>query len=311
MNGADKAKLPELPRIADRLSFVYLERCRISRNDSGVLVETVRGSYNLPVASICSVLLGPGTTISHRAMELLGDTGTSVIWVGEQGTKYYASGRPLTHTSTLLETQARLVSNRRSRLAVARRMYQMRFPGEDVSRLTMQQLRGREGARIRKVYREWSDKTGVEWNGRNYDPSNYASSDDINRALSSANACLYGLTHSVITSMGCSPGLGFIHTGHERSFIYDIADLYKTETSIPVAFTVTSKSPKDVGASVRRAMRDSFSNLDLTYRMAHDVKALLLNEAPEQEDWDSDSLSLWNDEGNAVPSGANYSNGDT
>ena len=305
MIGAEKTGIPELPRIADRISFIYLERCRVSRNDSGILVETKIGSYNLPVASVCSLLLGPGTTITYRAMELIGDSGTTVVWVGERGARYYAHGRPLTHTSTLLEAQASLTSNRRSRLRVARRMYQMRFPGEDVSHLTMQQLRGREGARIRRAYREWSEMTGVEWNGRNYDPEDYSSGDAVNKALSTANACLYGLVHGVIVSMGCSPGLGFIHTGHERSFVYDIADLYKTETSIPVAFKVASLQNEDVSGTTRRAMRDSFSDGALTERIAHDVKNLLL-ESEVDDDPSTDSLSIWGD-GTLLPSGTNYS----
>ena len=305
MIGAEKTGIPELPRIADRISFIYLERCRVSRNDSGILVETKIGSYNLPVASVCSLLLGPGTTITHRAMELIGDSGTTLVWVGERGARYYAHGRPLTHTSTLLEAQASLTSNRRSRLRVARRMYQMRFPGEDVSHLTMQQLRGREGARIRRAYREWSEMTGVEWNGRNYDPEDYSSGDAVNKALSTANACLYGLVHGVIVSMGCSPGLGFIHTGHERSFVYDIADLYKTETSIPVAFKVASLQNEDVSGTTRRAMRDSFSDGALTERIAHDVKNLLL-ESEVDDDPSTDSLSIWGD-GTLLPSGTNYS----
>ncbi len=305
MIGAEKTGIPELPRIADRISFIYLERCRVSRNDSGILVETKIGSYNLPVASVCSLLLGPGTTITHRAMELIGDSGTTLVWVGERGARYYAHGRPLTHTSTLLEAQASLTSNRRSRLRVARRMYQMRFPGEDVSHLTMQQLRGREGARIRRAYREWSEMTGVEWNGRNYDPEDYSSGDAVNKALSTANACLYGLVHGVIVSMGCSPGLGFIHTGHERSFVYDIADLYKTETSIPVAFKVASLQNEDVSGTTRRAMRDSFSDGALTERIAHDVKNLLL-ESEVDDDLSTDSLSIWGD-GTLLPSGTNYS----
>ena len=305
MIGAEKTGIPELPRIADRISFIYLERCRVSRNDSGILVETKIGSYNLPVASVCSLLLGPGTTITHRAMELIGDSGTTVVWVGERGARYYAHGRPLTHTSTLLEAQASLTSNRRSRLRVARRMYQMRFPGEDVSHLTMQQLRGREGARIRRAYREWSEMTGVEWNGRNYDPEDYSSGDAVNKALSTANDCLYGLVHGVIVSMGCSPGLGFIHTGHERSFVYDIADLYKTETSIPVAFKVASLQNEDVSGTTRRAMRDSFSDGALTERIAHDVKNLLL-ESEVDDDPSTDSLSIWRD-GTLLPSGTNYS----
>ena len=305
MNGAPKTDLPELPRIVDRLSYVYLERCRISRNNSGILVENAKGSYNIPSASVCGLLLGPGTSITHRAIELLGDSGTTVVWVGEQGTRYYAHGKPLTHTSTLLEAQARAVSNRRLRLKVAREMYQMRFPGEDVSRLTMQQLRGREGARIRKVYREWSSRTGVEWNGRRFDPNNYSCGDDVNRALSTANSCLYGLAHSVIVSLGCSPGLGFIHTGHERSFVYDVADLYKTETSIPAAFSMAASGKKDIGAATRRAMRDLFASTDLTYRMAHDIK-MLLTGSSEDDDPDRDRTFLW-DPNDAVDGGVNYS----
>lgn len=302
MNGAEKTELQELPRIADRLSFVYLERCRITRDDSGILVEDKRGGYNLPSASLCTMLLGPGTTVTHRAMELLGDSCTTVVWVGEQGTRYYAHGRPLTHSSALLIAQAEAVSNRRSRLRVAREMYQMRFPGEDVSHLTMQQLRGREGARIRRVYREWSDMTGVPWNGHNYNPDDYSHGDDVNRALSTANSCLYGLVHGVIVSLGCSPGLGFIHTGHDRSFVYDIADLYKTETSIPVAFKMASEHQGDIGSSTRRMMRDLFAGMDLGYRIAHDIKHLLLDD----EDDYSDEVMLW-DGNSIVKGGTNYS----
>lgn len=302
--GAPKTELPELPRVADRLSFVYLEYCRITRNDSGILVENAKGSYNLPAASLGSVLMGPGTTITHRAVELLGDSGATIIWVGEHGTRYYAHGRALTHTSTLLEAQARAFSNRRARLGVARQMYQMRFPEEDVSRLTMQQLRGREGARIRKVYREWSERTGVEWNGRNYDPDDYSSGDDVNRALSTANSCLYGLVHSVVVSLGCSPGLGFIHTGHDKSFVYDIADLYKTETSIPIAFLTAAGNHNNVGTATRKAMRNMFSGTSMTYRIAHDVKQLLIHS--DEEPIEDNGLALWND-GTTILSGLNYS----
>jgi len=159
--GAEKPELHELPRAAERLSFLYLERCLVSRNDSAIIVTDERGTVHVPAASLGVLLFGPGTNVSHRAMELIGDTGCSVVWVGERGVRYYAHGRPLTHSSRLLIAQARLVSNTRSRLRVARMMYQMRFPNEDVSGLTMQQLRGREGSRIRSAYRQISRKMGV------------------------------------------------------------------------------------------------------------------------------------------------------
>ena len=234
--GMQKPALQALPQIRDRITFLYLERCVVNRQDGAITVTDARGCVHIPSAGIGVLLIGPGTTITHRAIELIGDSGASVLWVGEQGVRYYAHGRPLTHSSALLIQQANLVSNTRTRIAVARKMYQLRFPGEDVSAMSMQQLRGREGARIRSVYRRVSDDTGVPWHGREYDPDDFQASDDINKALSAAHTCLYGVAHCVIVALGLAPGLGFVHTGHERSFVYDIADLYKAETTIPLHF---------------------------------------------------------------------------
>ena len=135
-------------------------------------------------------------------------------------------------------------------------MYLMRFAGEDVTGLTMQQLRGREGARVRAVYRENSRRTGVPWQRREYQPDDFDSSDPVNQALSAAHAALYGVVHAVIVSLGCSPGLGFVHTGHERSFVYDMADLYKADVTIPVAFDVISEGMEDITGTTRRRVRD-------------------------------------------------------
>lgn len=141
--GMEKPDLQALPTMRERISFLYLERCLISRQDNAITVTDIRGTVHVPAAALSVILLGPGTNVSHRAMELIGQTGASIIWVGEHGVRYYAHGRPLTTASRLLIAQASLVSNARSRLAVARRMYAMRFIDEDVNKLTMQQLRGR------------------------------------------------------------------------------------------------------------------------------------------------------------------------
>jgi len=247
--GAKKTELRELPMISDRVSFIYVEHSKINRSDSAVTVSDSRGTVKIPAAMIGVLLLGPGTDISHRAVELIGDTGTSLVWVGERGVRHYAHGRALSHSTKLLESQAKLVTNTRSRLLVARKMYQMRFPDEDVSQLTMQQLRGREGARVRSAYRKYSKKYGVKWTKREYNVDDYHSGSIINQALSSANVALYGLVYSVVVALGISPGLGFIHTGHDLSFVYDIADLYKAEVTIPIAFEIasTSTEEEDIG----------------------------------------------------------------
>lgn len=147
--GMERPDLQALPQIGDRLTFLYLEHCQINREDSAILVRDERGTTRIPAAAITVLLLGPGTTVTHRAIELIGDAGVGIVWVGEHGVRFYASGRPLTHRAQLLMKQAQLVSNQRTHLAVVRRMYQLRFPGEDVSGLTTQQLRGREGVRVR------------------------------------------------------------------------------------------------------------------------------------------------------------------
>jgi len=304
--GMEKPKLQALPTVRDRLSFLYLEHCLLNRQDGAITVTDARGTVHVPAASLSVILLGPGTNISHRAMELIGDAGTSVIWVGEHGVRYYAHGRPLSHSAGLLIRQAELVSNVRSRIAVARQMYQLRFPDEDVSSLTMQQLRGREGSRIRAVYRRASKETGVPWRGREYDPDNFENSDVVNMALSAANACLYGVVHSVIVSLGCSPGLGFVHTGHERSFVYDIADLYKAKITIPIAFETTAKQPEDIGAATRRRVRDVIFGERLLDQAVRDVRRLLLGDVGAEKDVETEVLHLWDEKIGLVSHAVSY-----
>jgi CRISPR-associated protein Cas1 len=187
-------------------------------------------------------------------------------------------------------------------------MYQMRFPDEDVSALTVQQLRGREGARIRAVYSKFSRQFGVAWSGREYDSDDFESGSPVNKALSAAHACLYGLCHSVIAAMGLSPGLGFVHTGHERSFVYDIADLYKAEITIPAAFEIAAKAPDDIGGEVRRTVRDRLASGNILERCTKDIRRLLTeNDADDSEqDAGVDVLRLWDDKAGEVASGIMY-----
>ncbi len=305
MPGMKKPELQALPQIGDRLTFLYLEHCQINREDSAILLRDEKGTIRIPAASISVLLLGPGTNVTHRAVELIGDAGVSIMWIGEQGVRFYAMGRPLTHRSHLLMRQAQLVSNQRTHLQVVRKMYQMRFPDEDVSELTMQQLRGREGSRMRKLYKEQAKKWNVSWQSREYKTEDFFASDLINQALSAANVCLYGLAHAVIAALGCSAGLGFVHVGHECSFVYDIADLYKAEITIPIAFQTASEQPEDLPAVVRRRVRDKMTQSSLLERMVKDVHQLL--QADEQKDEVAvDVVYLWDLHNQNLPNGRNY-----
>lgn len=293
-----------LPRAADRMSFLYLEHCVVHREDGAVTARDDKGMVRIPAASLLAVLLGPGTSVSHQAMSLLGECGTAAVWVGERGVRYYAHGRSLATSSRLLVEQAARVSSPQKRLAVAREMYTMRFAGEDVDGLTMQQLRGREGARIRSVYRENSRRTGVPWKRREYEYDDFDASDPINQALSAAHAALYGVIHAVVVSLGCSPGLGFVHTGHERSFVYDIADLYKADVTIPIAFDVVAEDMSDIAVTTRRRVRDRIFELKVIERSVRDIHKLF--EVDEGEDLRVNVVSLWDYQRKAIAGGMNH-----
>lgn len=307
--GPRPVEITELVRAQDRLTFVYLERCTVHRDGNALTATDERGVIHIPAATLGALLLGPGTRVTHQAMMLVAESGATTVWVGERGVRYYAHGRTLTASSRLIEAQARLVSNQSGRLRVARAMYGMRFPGEDVERLTMQQLRGREGARVRQTYRDASERTGVQWRRRDYNPAVFEDSDPINQALSSATACLYGVTHAVIVALGASPALGFVHTGNARSFVYDVADLYKADTAIQVAFDVVADPlAVDVVAETRRRMRDVMWSTGLVERCARDVRRLLLGGDAGEEGADeaAGEVRLWDATLGLVAGGTNY-----
>lgn len=302
--GIIRPELQALPQIKDRMTFLYLEHCTLGRQDGAITVTDDRGIVHIPAAAITVLLLGPGTRVTHRAIELMGDSGVGIVWVGEHGVRYYAHGRPLATRVNLLLRQAELVSNTRKHLDVVRKMYQLRFPNEDVSHLTMQQLRGREGSRVRRAYRAASQKTGVPWSGRDYRLDDFSASDKVNQALSAGHACLYGLAHAVIVSLGCSPGLGFSHVGHDQSFVYDVADLYKAEVTIPIAFEVAAEDPEDLPSVVRRRVRDALVKQHILERMVHDIRSLLLPE--EEQAGEENAVYLWDNQLGTVPNGINY-----
>ena len=292
-----------LARISDRISFLYAERCVVNRDGNSLTITDQRGVAYAPATQVAALLLGPGTKITYAAMALLGDAGVTTLWVGERGVRYYAHGRPPAKSSRMTEIHAQVISNQRKRLDCARRMYALRFPGEDVSRLTMSQLRGREGARMKRIYAAEAERTGVCWNRRSYDPNDFDSSDPINQALTAGSAALYGVAHAVIAARGFVPALGVVHTGTDRSFVYDVADLYKAEISIPAAFDAVAAQQGSPSIEVRRRIRDQVVSRRLMPRMVRDLKALF--DVPDELLVSDAELMLWS-ELEVIASGVNW-----
>lgn len=264
-----------LPKFSDGWCYLYVERCRVDREARAVAVHDASGKYPVPCAQLALLMLGPGVLITHAAVSVLADHGCLIAWCGEGAVRLYAVGMGETRSSANLLHQARLWADEDHRMKVVHRLYQLRFSDTFSAELTLQQIRGMEGARVRDAYARAAKEYKVPWSGRNYKRSNWANADPVNQALSSANSCLYGICHAAIVTAGFSPALGFIHTGKMLSFVYDVADLYKAEVTIPVAFKEAAKEEGALSRRVRIACRDMFVSSRLLERIIPDIKDVL------------------------------------
>jgi CRISPR-associated protein Cas1 len=304
-----------LPKVRDSWSYLYVEHCVIDQEDKAIALRDARGKVPVPCAALTTLMLGPGTSITHAAIRALADNGCLVVWTGEEGVRFYAEGMGETRSSRNLQRQAWLWSDPARRLEIVLRMYRLRFPEKLDPGLTLQQIRGREGIRVREAYARASRESGVAWHGRSYRRDGWSAADPINRALSSANSCLYGICQAAIVSAGYSPALGFIHTGKMLSFVYDVADLYKADLTIPVAFRAVAQGTTGLESRVRHACRDAFQAGRLLQRIVPDIDRLLMLEAEEQpgSDFDADEAlpgGLWDPDAGEVAGGVNRADGE-
>lgn len=257
---ADTPYIPLKPiPMKDRVSLIFLRRCQIDvKDDSFVAIREDEVRTHIPVGSVACIMLEPGTRISHRAVHLAAEVGTLLVWVGEGGVRLYSSGQPGGARSDRLLYQAQLALDDSLRLKVVRKMYELRFGEAAPAKRSIQQLRGIEGARVRKTYELLAKRYGVTWKRRNYHPDNWDMSDVPNRCMSAATSCLYGITEAAVLAAGYAPAIGFVHWGKPLSFVYDIADIFKFDTVVPIAFQVAAKNPAKPDQQVRRACRDAF-----------------------------------------------------
>ncbi len=229
-----------IPQIKDRYPFLYLERGRLEIDDSSVKWIDCEGEViRLPIATITMLLLGPGTSITHEAVKVLAAANCSVCWVGEDSLLFYAVGQSPTTDTRNMRKQVQLACDPKKSLAVARRMFARRFPGVDLQGKTLKEMMGMEGARVRKLYEEKAQEYHVGWKGRSFTPGKFELSDVTNQILTASNAALYALLSSALYTMGYSPHIGFIHSGSPLPFVYDLADLYKEDLCIDLAFSLT------------------------------------------------------------------------
>lgn len=262
--------------IKERLSVLFVEKGHLDVLDGAFVVVDKSGvRTHVPIGGVVCLMLEPGTRISHAAAALAARVGTLLVWVGEAGVRLYSSGQPGGARSDRLLYQAQLALDPTLRLKVVRKMYAVRFGEEPPARRSVEQLRGIEGARVREMYKRIAAKHGVNWKARNYDTNDWDRGDLPNRCLSAATSCLYGVTEAAVLAAGYAPAVGFIHTGKPLSFVYDIADIYKFETVVPVAFRVAARNHPNPEQAVRIGCRDIFRQSHLLERIIPDIESIL------------------------------------
>ena len=293
-----KTNLRALSRYSDSLSHVYLEHAVIEQEAHSIAAFTAQGRITLPSANLSCLILGPGTRITHAAIKTISDCGALVIWTGAEGLSFYACGQSKTRISAGIESQARHWANPELHLLVVRRLYQARFSEVLPDDLSLAQIRGKEGVRVRDAYQQLAKKYGVNWNGRGYNRGNWSDADPINRALSAANSALYAIVLACLHSLGYSPALGFIHTGKQLSFAYDIADLVKTYTSFLAAFEAAAIDSEKVESRARRILRDRCCHERVQDQLTKKVPSLFSATAPGYQSSLSDEVGpLWDPSG--------------
>ncbi|GAA3729687.1 CRISPR-associated protein Cas1 [Spinactinospora alkalitolerans] len=305
--------LAMLPRVSDGLSFLFVDICRVVQTDTGVCaeIETDAGGVHrtpIPTASLACVLLGPGTSITTPALATFMRHGTTVVTSGAGGVLHYGSVPAPGRTTKWLDRQARAYADDERRMEIATRMYEMRFGEEVAEGTSIERLRALEGQRMKGLYRQLATKYRLKPFKRNYDPESWDEQNPVNKALSAGNAALYGVAHSVIAHLGCSPALGFVHSGKQHSFLFDIADLYKARTTVPLAFSLHASSSPEREA--RFKLRSDLKLYRMIPQMVRDVQILL---DPDVDDIEVPSgpsswrvVDLWDPLAGAVAGGVNY-----
>lgn len=254
--GLAEARVPHV----DRHGLIWLERGGLTVDDGTLRFRAAAsenlaaGDYAVPYQGVSMILLGPGSTVSHDALRLLARHGTLLAAVGEGGVKIYTAPPLGPGSSAVARAHARLWADEKARVDVARRMYAFRF-GRILPHKEIEVLRGIEGARMKETYRLLAEQYGIPWRGRRYDRQNPIGADVPNQAINHAATFVESAAEIAVTALGALAPLGFIHEDSSNAFTLDIADLYRGELTVPLAFSVAKRVLADPELLLERALR--------------------------------------------------------
>lgn len=278
--GLAQSRIPHV----DRHGLLWLSRGNLYVRDGTLCFKAAGsefmdpGEYAIPYQTLSMILMGPGTSVTHDVLRILARHGTLLAAVGEGGVKYYTAPPMGAGRSAIARAHARLWADGEKRLLVARRMYGYRFrsafPHDDIS-----VLRGMEGARVKETYKILANRYGVEWKGRRYDRQNPRLNDLPNQAINHAATFVEAAADIAVASVGALPPLGFIHEDSSNAFSLDIADLWRDEVTLPLAFSVAGQGERVPESLLERHIRYEaakwFKKHKLIPKMIERIKELL------------------------------------
>ena len=254
--GLETARIPHV----DRHGLLWLARGNLWVKAGTLRFRAARsasldaGDYAVPYQTVSVILLGPGTTVSHDALRICARHGTGIIAVGDDGVRAYTFPPLGPDQSAVARNQALLWADEQKRRHTARRLYGWRM-GEIFPDRNLNVLRGMEGVRMKALYRTLAAQYGIRWRGRRYrrDAPDWA--DAPNQAINHAATAVEAAAMIAVASVGALPQLGFIHEHPGVSFVLDVADLYRGEVTLPVAFSSVREHESDPRTKLERVVR--------------------------------------------------------
>ncbi|MCS6803421.1 MAG: type I-E CRISPR-associated endonuclease Cas1e [Dehalococcoidia bacterium] len=277
--GLAEARIPH----ADRHGLLWLEYGRLSVEDGTLRFLAAKsdlfeaGDYAIPYQGISMILLGPGTSLTHDVFRLCARHGTLLAAVGEGGVKLYTAPPMGQGRSDVARIHAERWADPRRRLDTARRLYAWRF-GRVLPHRDIETLRGIEGARLKESYRLVAERFGIVWHGRWYDRNQPLAADLPNQAINHAATFVEAAAEIAVAAVCALPPLGFIHEDSSIAFTLDIADLWRVDLTLPLAFAAVRAYLDGKSESLEREVRYraalAFRREKLIPRMIERIKQL-------------------------------------
>ena len=245
---------------ADRHGLLWLEFGRLGVDDGTLRFTAAQsaslaaGEYAIPYQGISMILLGPGTSLTQDVLRVAARHGVLLAAVGEGGVKSYTAPPMGQGRSDVARAHAQRWADPKQRLDCARRLYAWRF-GRVLPHREIETLRGIEGARMKEAYRLAAQHAGIAWSGRHYDRSDPLSADLPNQALNHAATFVEAAADIAVAAVGALPPLGFIHEESSNAFTLDIADLFRVDVTLPVAFGAVKDLSEGRATALEREVR--------------------------------------------------------